>query len=131
LTRLIAGFIATAFWLPAVVFLAHADDHPWTRVGVSMVPLLTLPLTLLAVPLVYFGRRRLSFTRCLASGAAFGVLGAAAVLAWARASPFAAPHWFFYTMILSFMTVGLVSGAVFWLAGVWRNDNLTKRWRGP
>jgi hypothetical protein len=100
-----------------------------TLVGVSIVPFLTVPLTLLAIPLVYFGRRRLSLARCGVYAAGFGLLGAAAILA--GASPLTAPHWFLYTTGLALMTVGLVSGVLFWAIGIWRNDNLTNRWSGP
>ena len=106
--RVIVGLFAAALWLPILTLFS------WPG-GAVLVGALTIPLTLLvAAPLVYLFRRRLSLWLCLAAGATVGAIGAATFtwltnpLAGANSAP-------------ALIGVGAISGGVFWLAGVFRN----------
>jgi hypothetical protein len=114
--RLVLGLLVAALWFPLLAW-ERALDHGW--VAFMLVGMFTLPVTLLmAAPLVYLLRRRLSFTLCCTFGIALGgLLALADVLTgnWVAARGDA----------LMGIPVGLISSILFWLIGVWRNRALT------
>jgi len=117
--RLIAGFIAAAGWFPLLILSRPGLTWP----GALLVLFYTLPLTLVAAPLVYLLRRRLSLVVCGGFGVLFGLLVAIGEL-WGT-NPLAAPHGRVILQVGWFGLIGLLSGALFWLVGVYRNDRLT------
>jgi len=75
----------------------------------------TVPLTLLvAAPVLYVLRRRMSGLLCLLSGAVIGLLGSTPFLLGPGA-----PYNLRWVALLALC--GLLSGAVFWLVAVYRN----------
>jgi hypothetical protein len=117
--RLVAGFLAAASWLPLLILMRPGLTWP----GAALVLMYALPLTVLAAPVVYLLRRRLSFILCGAFGILFGLVGAVGLL-WGT-NPLAAPRVQVLLQVGWFGLIGLISGALFWLVGVYRNDRLT------
>jgi hypothetical protein len=84
-----------------------------------MVAPFTVVLTaLVAAPLVYFLRGRLSFVMCCIFGFAIGVVGVLAF--WLVTNRLAALHWSPLLLI-----AGLASAVIFWMIGVRGNRDLT------
>jgi hypothetical protein len=120
--RLILGFAAAALWLP---ILSYATSGIYGGFWFGMIAFYTIPLTVLvATPLYYFNRKRVTFWLCVIAGVAVGVLGA--LLFLVMTNPLAALNW---SPLL--IGSGLLSSIVFWVVGVWKNGNLTAASRGP
>jgi hypothetical protein len=117
--RLIAGFIVAVGWLPLVQLLQPGITWP----GALLFLIAMIPFAVLAAPLVYFMRHRISPFLCVAFGMLFGLLGAV-VFMWGT-SPLAAPLGQLSFRVAWYGAIGSISGALFWLAGVYRNDRLT------
>jgi fluoride ion exporter CrcB/FEX len=80
----------------------------------------TVPLTLLlAGPLVYVFRKRLTLARCVTVGFILGMLGSFTF--W---SPYSLAAFFNWGPLL--IVVGVISSLLFWVVGVWGNRDLTK-----
>ena len=120
--RLIAGFLAAVGWLPLLQLLQPGITWP----GALLFLIATIPFIILAAPMVYLMRRRLSLFLCVAFGMLFGLLGAV-VFMWGT-SPLAAPLGQLTFRVAWYVAIGSISGALFWLAGVYRNDRLTIGW---
>jgi hypothetical protein len=116
--RLIAGFLAAAIWLPLLILLQRGLTWP----GAVLVLLYATPMTLLAAPIVYLLRRRLSLVLCGIFGTLFGLVGAIGLMG---TNPLAAPRELAMLRLGRFGLIGLISGALFWVVGVYRNDRLT------
>ena len=116
MVRIVVGFLAAALWLP---LLSLATSGPYGGFWFGMTAIFTVPLTLLvAVPLFYLWRRRITFWRCLLAGLAIGIIGAALFLL--VTNPLAARNW---SPLLA--VAGVLSSLVFWAIAVWRNPALT------
>ena len=120
--RLIAGLLVAGLWLPLLSLITVFSSGPFWFV---MTALYTVPLTLIvAAPLVFLFRRRLTLALCLAFGLIISLLGMLVFLA--TTNYLAALTW---APLLT--ASGLVSSFLFWLVAVsghWRSNN---RWRGP
>jgi hypothetical protein len=116
-TRVVAGLIAAALWLPLAASLLAPGGE---RVPAFALPALyTVPLTaVIAAPLVYFFRRNLSFIRCCIVGLGIGTVGA--LTFWSPYSNAALLSWG-----PTLVAAGLLSSVVFWVVGIWRNRGLT------
>lgn len=116
--RVILGLIVAALWLPVLLYVL---SRGWEKTfSFLIVTLYTVPVTvLIATPLVYFLRRKLTLGRCLTAGFVLGTLGA--LTFWSPYSPKAMFNW---GPLL--MAVGVVSSLLFWVTGVWRNRDLNK-----
>lgn len=113
------GFLAAALWLPLVLFFISGE---YGGFWFAMVAYFTIPLTgCVAVPLfpVFNRRSNVGIVACLLFGFAIGLVGVLlfrlitnqqAMLGWA----------------LSLVLSGVLSGFVFWVAGVWKNEFLRK-----
>jgi hypothetical protein len=114
--RLIAGLLVAALWLPLLLYFTSGGYGPF---WLFMTGFYTVPLTLLvAAPLVFLFRHRISLALCLVVGLAIGFLGSLTFLA--TTNYLAALHWA-PLLIVS----GLVSSFLFWLVAVFRNGDLT------
>jgi hypothetical protein len=113
--RIVVGFLAAALWLP---LFSLATSGPYGGFWFGMTAMFTVPLTLLvAVPLFYLWRRRITFWRCLLAGLAIGIIGAALFLL--LTNPLAARNW---SPLL--IGAGVLSSLVFWAIAIWRNPSL-------
>ena len=116
MVRIVVGFLAAALWLP---LLSLATSGPYGAFWFGMTAMFTVPLTLLvAVPLFYMWRRRITFWLCLVAGLAIGIIGAALFLL--VTNPLAARNWAPLLIV-----AGVLSSVVFWATAVWRNSTLT------
>jgi hypothetical protein len=115
--RLIGGLLVAALWLPALLYIV---SRGWEReFSFLIVAYYTIPLTLLvAGPLVYIQRKKLTLVRCLTVGLLLGTLGAFTF--W---SPYSLKAMFNWGPVLMF--VGVISSLLFWVVSVWRNRDLT------
>src|SRR5262245_3044048 len=114
--RLIYGLVVAGLWLPVLLFFTSG---PYGKFWFVMTGCFTVPVTaVLAAPLVFVFRYRLSLQLCLACGLGAGVLGTLIFLA--TTNPLAARNW-----APAFVLTGLVSSLLFWGVGVWRNGGLT------
>jgi hypothetical protein len=114
--RLVCGLFVAALWLPVLLL---ATSGPYGKFWFLMTAFYTVPLTLIvAAPLVYFFRHRLSLLSCLACGLGVGFLGALTFLS--TTNYLAALNWG-PALIVS----GVVSSLLFWIVGVWGNGGLT------
>ena len=116
--RVILGLIVAALWLPVLLYVF---SRGWEKTfSFFIVALYTVTVTvLIATPLVYFLRRKLTLGRCLATGFVLGTLGA--LTFWSPYSPKAMFNW---GPLL--MAVGVISSLLFWVTGVWGNRDLHK-----
>jgi hypothetical protein len=74
MARIVIGFLAAALWLPA---LGHVLDEQMGPFWAIMFGPYTAPLTLLiAVPSLYFMRRKITLLRCVVTGAGIRLVGA-------------------------------------------------------
>jgi len=116
MVRILGGLLAAALWLPVIEYLSGGGYGAFWAVSTG---LFTVPLTLLvATPFVFFSRHNLSLARCAISGLTVGAVGA--VLFAACTNIQAGLNW--APLLIG---CGVVSGLVFWLAGVWRNPAIT------
>jgi hypothetical protein len=115
--RLIGGLLVAALWLPSLLYFV---SRGWEKEFSSfIVAYYTVPLTLVvAGPLVYILRKKLTLARCLTVDLLLGVLGA--LTFWSPYSLKAMLNWGPLLMV-----VGVVSSFLFWVVGVWRNRDLT------
>jgi len=115
MTRVFLGFAAAALWLPLVsYFTGGVYGQFWFVMTASF----TLPLTVvLAIPLFFLWRRRITFWRCLLAGLAIGLVGALAFLAMTNLA--AALNW-----SPGLIGAGVLSSIVFWAVGIWNNGAL-------
>jgi hypothetical protein len=115
--RLILAFIVAAFWAP---LLSTLTSESYFRVqAFILVALFTVPLTLfVAVPLYCVVRKKIALRLCTLFGIGIGSIGALLFLLMTNLEAFLkfAP--------LHILT-GLISSLLFWLVGIWRNQNLT------
>ena len=113
--RIVLGFAVAALWLPVLLYFSAGDYGEFWFV---MTAAFTVPLTLLvALPLYYFWRRRITFWRCLSAGCVIGILGTLAFLA--MTNPQAAINW-----SPGLVGSGIVTSIIFWAIAVWNNDAL-------
>jgi hypothetical protein len=121
MVRIVLGFIAAALWLPVLELVAGEISGGYGRFWFGMTAMFTVPLTVLvAVPLFYVWRRRITFWRCVFAGLVIGIIGAGLFLL--TTNPLAALNW---SPLL--IVVGVLSSLVFWAIAVWRNPTLTVR----
>ena len=120
--RLVAGLLVAALWLPLLGLLTVPWSGPFWSV---MTALYTVPLTLLvAAPLAFLFRRRLTLVLCLAFGLTISLLG---VLVFSATTNYLAGLRWAPLLTAS----GLISSFLFWWVAVspqWRSNN---RWRVP
>jgi hypothetical protein len=110
--RLILGLAVAALWFPLLT-LTFAPAP--AKLAAILSAGLTVPLTaVIAGPLVYALRRRLTLSASTLSGAAIGALG---VIAYGAGTRWAID----LTLMLVFVAVGSISGVLFWVVGVYRN----------
>jgi hypothetical protein len=114
--QITVGLVVAALWLQCVLYFTSGG---YAQFWFFMVAPFSVSLTaLVAAPLVYLFRRRISFTLCCGFGLTIGLLGS--LLFLATTNPLAALHW-----SPAFLLVGLSSSIIFWSVGVWRNRDLT------
>jgi len=112
MVRIVFGFAVAALWLPIV---AYATGGVYGWFWSSMTGIFTIPLTIvLAVPVFYVWRRRITFWRCLTAGLAVGLVGA--LLFLLMTNPLAALH-----SLPAFVLAGTFSSTLFWVVAVWNN----------
>lgn len=120
--RLFLGFCCAALSMPTFVYLVGIVKGGSAHIAFIMTALFTMPLTFfVAVPLYFFARSQITFLRCILFGATIGLFGALIDYYWTRnflAAKNIAP------IMIGF---GIVSSAVFWIVGIWKNNNLTKQ----
>ena len=117
--RISLGFLAAASWLPLLLYFTSDEFGDFWSV---MVAYFTVPLTVfIAVPLfIVFSRRsNVGAAACLIFGFAVGLVGV--LLFWLMTNQQAMLRWA-VALVLS----GVLSGFVFWIAGVWKNEFLRK-----
>jgi len=117
--RIVLGFAAAAMWLPLLQLMAGELADGYGLFWFGMTAMFMVPLTVLvAVPLFYVWRRRITFWRCVFAGLVIGIVGA--VIFLLTTNPLAALNW---SPLL--ILVGVLSSLVFWVVAVWRNPALT------
>jgi hypothetical protein len=115
--RAIAAYLAVALAFPALILvlgLHHALGGAAIAISVLLmvVLLLGLPTLIMFCKLQWWEPWRF-----VAGGAMGGMLCAVPFLAAASFSP--------WSLIVMFAVFGVGFSAIFWFAGIWRNDNLT------
>ncbi len=116
MSRLVAGFIAGALWMPAFAYFA---DREYGMVMTVMIAIFTVPLTLfVAAPLYYLFRNKIGLWTCMAFGVVIGLIGAGIFGATTHYEAFV--RW---APLL--VGAGWLSSMIFWFVGIWRNPNLT------
>lgn len=115
--RIVVAFTAAALWFPSLSYFLSGEYGPFWFL---MIALYTVPLTLLvAAPLYYFNRKRITFLFCVLAGLGIGLLGALSF--WSMTNRLAAQNW--APLLIG---TGLVSSVLFWVIGIWRNSRLPK-----
>ena len=115
--RIVVAFTVAALWFPSLSYFMSGEYGPF---WFFMIALYTAPLTLLvAVPLHYFNRKRITFLFCVLVGLGIGLLGVLSF--WAMSNQLAAQNW--APLLIG---TGIVSSVLFWVIGIWRNGYIQK-----
>ena len=107
--RTLVGLVAAALWLPTALYLLFPNDGG--KIAAIIAAMCTVPLTLvIAAPVVFLLRRKLSLGWCIGLGVATGVAGLVECI-------------FVFPLSLDFLLfwcigAGVVSSLVFWIVGV-------------
>lgn len=111
--------------MPTFLYLVGIVKGGSADLAFIMTALFTIPLTLfIAVPLYFFVRSQITLWRCILFGATIGLIGALVDYYWT--GNFLAA----INMAPVMIGFGVASSAVFWIVGIWKNNNLTLRSAG-
>ena len=115
--RLTLGFISAALWLPLLLIIISGK---YGEFWFGVVSFLTVPLTVfVAVPLyiALHKKIRIGLVACITIGFTIGFIGV--LLFFFMTHYQAAINW-----APSLIVIGTLSGFIFWLVGIYRNEKI-------